>query len=89
MLYLVLYDVRSPRRRWVRRLLEGYGWPVARCAFECPISTAQAGELRSRLEPLLQGEDRLRCYRVCNSCLKASWRRGDPDWAEKPTAWIF
>ena len=46
MRWIVLYDIRNPRRlRRVARLMEGYGQRVQHSVFECDLGEAELNRL--------------------------------------------
>ena len=58
-LYLVVYDIRDPKRwRRVFRLLKGFGDWVQLSVFQCRLTQMRHTELKRRLdEYILHGED--------------------------------
>ena len=71
MLYLICYDVTSPRRRHkLANVLLDHGTRVQRSAYECDLKTeARLWEMlalaRTHVDPKT---DTLRAYRVCAAC---------------------
>lgn len=59
--YILSYDIRCPQRwRQVHRLAKGHGDPLQLSVFKCALSAAEAVELRSRLEDVINhGEDQV------------------------------
>lgn len=88
MFLVVAYDIASDeRRRAVSAMLENYGTRVQESVFECHVTPAQQTELQERLQELIiEREDNVRYYRVCQDCLKQSHVVGpvplttDPDY---------
>lgn len=71
MLYLICYDVTSPKsRRKLANALLDFGDRVQKSAYECDLkSEARLRSLLDRLRPHLDPRrDTLRVYRVCASC---------------------
>lgn len=64
MLTLISYDIVDNRRRTkVMALLKGYGRPVQRSVFECPLSSGDLAVLAARLAALIDaGTDSVRYY---------------------------
>ncbi|MCY4608633.1 MAG: CRISPR-associated endonuclease Cas2 [bacterium] len=58
-LYLVTYDISSPRRwRRVFKLMQGYGEWLQLSVFQCRLTRLRRAELESRLRALIkQGND--------------------------------
>lgn len=58
-LYLVTYDISSPRRwRRVFKLMHGYGEWLQLSVFQCRLTRLRRAELESRLRALIkQGDD--------------------------------
>ncbi len=80
MLYLIVYDIEDNRvRQRVASLLEGYGRRVQESVFECRLEKDALAELTERLGRELREEanGQIRLYRVCGSCLEASFGLGD------------
>lgn len=68
---VVTYDIADDAvRRQVRRTLEGYGAWRQYSVFELDISESEHEELCSRLESHVESEagDRVRLYRICETC---------------------
>ncbi len=67
MRWIVLYDIRNPRRlRRVARLMEGYGQRVQHSVFECDLGEAELNRLQDRLQNLMDPtEDRIHCFPLC------------------------
>jgi CRISPR-associated protein Cas2 len=69
-LYLIAYDVSSPRRlRKVRKQLSEYGIAVQKSVFECALNKDSLDILISELGNIMEREnDKLRVYLLCSSC---------------------
>ena len=71
MLYLICYDIASPKRRKkLADILLDHGDRVQKSAYECDLKTdaglrALLARARKHLDP---HQDTLRVYRVCASC---------------------
>ena len=78
MFYAVSYDIGDDgRRNSVSKVLERYGIRVQRSLFECNLSSQQVEELLEKLEPFVDArEDSLRCYSLCNACVRNIKRLG-------------
>lgn len=72
MFYAISYDISDDKRRnMVSKILEGYGSRVQFSLFECNLTSDQIQELIQKLTPYIKlDEDSLRCYSLCNECLK-------------------
>ena len=71
MLYLLCYDIASPKRRKkVADVLLDYGDRAQKSAYECDLKTeARLRDLLARARPHLDPQhDTLRVYRICASC---------------------
>jgi len=71
MLYLICYDVASPRRRRkLADLLLDYGTRVQKSAYECDFKTeARLWDVLARARLHINPKtDTLRAYRVCAAC---------------------
>lgn len=73
MFYLVCFDIVDDRaRQRVVKSLKSYGERVQKSVFECPDLTEEKFlKMKNRLEDLIDaGEDTVRYYPLCRSCLK-------------------
>lgn len=73
MFYLVCFDIVDDRaRQRVVKSLKSYGERVQKSVFECPNLTEEKFlKMKNRLEDLIDsGEDTVRYYPLCRSCLK-------------------
>ena len=70
-LFVVSYDIPSDRRRvQVHKMLSGFGEWRQFSVFECFLTAKQYLGLQERLRALTDaGEDRIRIYRLCASCM--------------------
>ena len=71
-LYLVAYDVSSPKRlRRVAKLCEAYGVRVEKSVFECDLRIERFDAFWCELIDLIDhDEDALVAYRVCRACVR-------------------
>jgi CRISPR-associated protein Cas2 len=79
MTHVVVYDIEDDRVRGrVAALLEGYGRRVQESVFECRLREGELEALVSRLQGELKRPDagQIRVYRVCGSCMQASFGIG-------------
>ncbi|MBN2124544.1 MAG: CRISPR-associated endonuclease Cas2 [Deltaproteobacteria bacterium] len=73
MFCLVCFDiVADPARAKVVKVLKEYGGRVQKSVFECPdLSEGRFLKMKSRIEDLIDaGEDSVRYYVLCRSCLE-------------------
>ena len=70
MLIVVAYDVPSDRRRLkLAHALQDFGQGVQYSVFECHLTADELGQLRSRLQKLIEPEeDQVRIYLLCAEC---------------------
>ena len=78
MLYLVAYDVCSPKRlRLVARTCEDYGVRVEYSVFECDLSPDLFQSLWKELTAIIsEKEDSLLAYRICAGCVAETHSSG-------------
>ena len=77
MIVVATYDVPDKGRRFrLHKLLTGYGIPVQRSVFECDISPRQLDALSERVKRLLEDDDDLRLYSLCERCHAAAMHHG-------------
>jgi len=72
MIYMICYDIASPRRlSRVARVLEDFGVRVQYSFFQCEISAERLRELKQRLlKEIHLKEDSLFIYPLCEDCLR-------------------
>lgn len=73
--YLVVYDISDDRRRTRLhdRLLD-YGTPVQYSVFECLVDDKQLQKMQAMIRRTIRAKlDRVRIYRLCESCLQKVW----------------
>ena len=70
MIYLVCYDITSPRRlRRVAKLLEKWGLRVQYSFFQCDLDQGRMNQVAKKLlEEIKEDEDRLYVYPICEKC---------------------
>jgi CRISPR-associated protein Cas2 len=71
MLYLVAYDISSPKRlAKTAKVCLDYGVRVEYSVFECDLEEALFTEMWERLADIMnEEEDSLLAYRLCGSCV--------------------
>ena len=72
MKYVVIsYDISDDRtRRKVANVLADYGKRVQYSVFECRVDAKTLGKIITLLKPFAEGNDSIRVYQLCDSCLK-------------------
>lgn len=90
MRYVVGYDVSDDARRGrVAAVLEGWGDRVQYSIFEVDVGGRELALLIDALEPLLRPPaDRLRVWRLCGACQRATHAIGGSPVADRDVAWI-
>ena len=68
--FVIAYDVVEDRRRTkIMNALKDVGLRVQYSVFECELTMERAGDLRERLEKLLDRKhDKLHMYPMCDAC---------------------
>lgn len=67
---VVSYDIPDDKRRTkVMKIVEGYGERAQYNVFECVVRPADLRELRDRLQAVIQDQDDVRFYLLCDACL--------------------
>jgi CRISPR-associated protein Cas2 len=70
--HLVAYDIREPKRlRRAVKVLKGYGLRVQYSIFACQLSDRSRERLRWELAKVLDDEDALLVFGICNQCMEA------------------
>jgi len=69
---LVSYDIVDNKvRTKVMKLLKNFGDRIQQSVFECDLDEADYHRMKQGVEELIdKGEDRVRYYRLCRTCLK-------------------
>jgi CRISPR-associated protein Cas2 len=91
MLHIVAYDIADPSRlRRVARTCEDYGVRVEKSLFHCDLTEEKFQDLWLELIDLVvEDEDAVVAYRVCQSCLRQTESMGVlPDFG-KPLCYIL
>jgi CRISPR-associated protein Cas2 len=90
MRYVVAYDISSnDRRRRIADLLLGWGDRVQYSVFEIDVSARELEEVLRVVEPFVHAPvDRLRVWRLCASCQRATHAVGGGDIADPDLAWV-
>lgn len=71
MFVVVSYDIVDDKRRLkVAEKLEDYGTRVQFSVFECILEELKFKELVDQLTGMIENEDSLRFYTLCEGCLK-------------------
>ena len=72
MLYVISYDIPDDRRRTqLSKVLKGYGTRVQYSVFEAHLNKKQFKELKQTVKDMIDSsEDSVRCYVLCNACVK-------------------
>jgi CRISPR-associated protein Cas2 len=76
--FVIAYDIEQDRRRAkVMSTLKDFGLRVQYSVFECDLNAARLGELRGRLEALIDLQrDRIHIYPMCDACFFRSESMG-------------
>jgi len=66
------YDISDPKRlAKVARAMKNYGERVLKSVFECNLTKEQFGDMRSKIEEIIEPiDDSVRYYTLCQKCLK-------------------
>ena len=77
--YIFCYDITDNRRRnQISKALEQFGLRVQKSIFQCDISLEKAHEIKSTLlEIMIEKEDSLLFYPVCDDCLGKAHMMGE------------
>ena len=68
---LISYDISDDKKRnKVAGLLKDQGKRVQYSVFECHLDAKRLNDLIVRLEPFAEGDDSIRIYQICETCLK-------------------
>jgi CRISPR-associated protein Cas2 len=90
MLTLISYDIVDTKRRTkVMQLLKGYGRPVQRSVFECPLSGQELIALAAELTAIIDGTtDSVRCYPLDAAAVGRIVIQGVGEVAAEPTHYL-
>lgn len=91
MRYVIAYDIACDgRRARVSRLLEACGDRVQYSVFEADLGHDDLARLVDALESeLMPPADRLRVWRLCGACQRATHAVGGAPIAERDVAWVI
>lgn len=71
LLYVIAYDIPDDKRRLrVSDELEKWGDRVQFSVFECDLTSRKADELVDTLRTIVEPDDALRIYQLCEACIK-------------------
>lgn len=89
--WLVIYDVREPKRwRKVYKLLRGHGQRLQLSVFKCALTDRQLQRLRWQLEQRLDPEDSLLLVGLCGNCVERVVARNRPEsWGDDGQGVLF
>jgi CRISPR-associated protein Cas2 len=84
--YMVIcYDISDDKKRGkVANILEDYGKRVQYSVFECKLDDKTFTELLDKLKPFANGNDSIRVYQLCESCLKRVIILGSSEIEQQP-----
>lgn len=90
MRHIIAYDIADDRRRSrVAGILIGWGDRVQYSVFEVDLRAADLEQLLATLEPLIHPPaDRMRIWRLCGNCQRATHAIGGADIADRDVCWI-
>lgn len=79
--YVVAYDIPDDKRRTkIHKILKGFGQWTEFSLFECFLTKKELLQMRAKLDKHLNpGEDRVRIYVICESCLAKIETVGIPE----------
>jgi CRISPR-associated protein Cas2 len=91
MMVVVSYDIPDDRRRGrLARALQDFGTRVQLSVFECILTADQEERLRSRVARLIEvGEDKVRIYRLCETCRGRIEVQGRGELTEDPEVYVL
>lgn len=72
MFYVISYDIPdNQRRNQLAKVLKGFGTRVQYSVFEAHLNKKQFKELKRDVVDIIDSsEDSVRCYVLCNTCVK-------------------
>lgn len=90
MFYLVTYDIPdTPRRTRLAKVLKDFGERVQLSVFECILDDRLFGRMLERIaQTIVEAEDRVRVYMVCEGCRKEVKILGQGVLTEDPDVYI-
>ena len=79
MTYIFSYDITDTHRRnQISKVLEKFGLRVQKSIFQCDVTPEKAHNIKSALqEIIIEKEDSLILYPVCDDCLKKACMIGE------------
>jgi len=83
--YVVAYDIPDDKRRTqVHKILKGFGTWTEFSLFECFLTKKEVLQMKAKLAKHLDpGEDRVRIYTLCETCLDKIETVGIPEPVEE------
>jgi CRISPR-associated protein Cas2 len=90
MFYVVTYDIPdTPRRTKLAKVLKDFGERVQLSVFECILDHRLFDQMVGRLtKTIVEEEDRVRVYQVCEGCRKEVKILGQGVLTEDPEVYI-
>ncbi len=90
MFYVVTYDIPdTPRRTRLAKVLKDFGERVQLSVFECILNDRLFEQMVRRIgETIVEDEDRVRVYQVCEGCRKEVKILGQGILTEDPEVYI-
>lgn len=72
MFYVISYDIPdNGRRNQLAKVLKGFGTRVQYSVFEAHLNKTQYKDLKREVVNVIDSsEDSVRCYSLCNTCVK-------------------
>jgi CRISPR-associated protein Cas2 len=82
--WLVIYDICDPRRlRRVAKVMEDYGFRVQKSVFELEASEAVVAGLRRRINKIIEENDFVVYFDLCQRCWQKRMKYGPGDFCER------
>ncbi len=76
---VVTYDIAKDKvRRKVFRILESYGAWKQYSVFELEVSDVQHIQMREKIRGVIEEQDRVRFYELCERCVNKVTEIGEP-----------
>lgn len=89
MFIIISYDIANDRiRTKVAKALEAKATRVQYSVFECITTPAEFEKLKKKLGKLIEPEDSIRYYRLCEECLKRAEVAGTGELTRDKTYYI-
>lgn len=87
----MVYDIKDDKRRGrVAKTMEDYGKRVQYSVFECNLNDKILGNMQNKLSSIIDDEDdKIRIYRLCNSCLMTVQILGNGEITEDDEVYII